>query len=307
LLPAYATLCNCCDGVGGYELSPVLMVRGCNFMSLSSAFRRGSPLVLVGAGKMGGALLRGWLDNRLDPRAAIVVDPSPPADSLDFLVKAGIAVEAAMPKSVTAGVVVVAVKPQIMADVLPNLRSLVGPGTIVLSIAAGKTLANLEAGLGRAAIVRSIPNTPAQVGRGMTVAIANERVDAAGKALAATLLEAVGEVVWVDDEALIDAATAVSGSGPAYVFLLAECLAEAAVAVGFAPDAAARLARATVAGAGELLFRSDLPPEQLRKNVTSPNGTTAAALAILMADDGLARLMKQAVAAARKRSEELSG
>ena len=189
--------------------------------------------------------------------------------------------------------IVVAVKPQIIAGVLPDLRRMIGPGTVVLSIAAGATLAGLEAGLGPAAIVRSMPNTPAQVGRGITAAIANPRVDAAGKALVTTLLEAVGDVAWVDDEALIDAATAVSGSGPAYVFLLAECLAEAAVAEGLPPDLAALLARATVTGAGELLQRSELAPAELRKNVTSPNGTTAAALAILMGDDGLAPLMRQ--------------
>jgi pyrroline-5-carboxylate reductase len=190
---------------------------------------------------------------------------------------------------------------------LPGLRPLIGKDTVALSIAAGTTLASLEAGLGKIGIVRSIPNTPAQVGRGITAAVANPRVTAGARALVTVLLEAVGEVVWVADEALIDAVTAVSGSGPAYVFLLAECLAEAAVALGLAPDVAAKLARATVTGAGELLHRSELSPAELRKNVTSPNGTTAAALAILMGEDGLAPLMTRAVAAARKRSEELSG
>jgi pyrroline-5-carboxylate reductase len=273
-------------------------------VSLAS-FSPSKPLALIGAGKMGGALLAGWLDRALDPGAVVVVDPSPPEDSKAVLAKAGIAVAPTPPK-VIARVVVVAVKPQIIAGVLPDLRRMIGPSTIVLSIAAGATLANLEAGLGAAAIVRSIPNTPAQVGRGATAAIANARVDADGKALITALLDAVGVVAWVDDEALIDVATAVSGSGPAYVFLLAECLAEAAIAEGLAPDLAARLARATVSGAGELLERSDLPPAQLRKNVTSPNGTTAAALAILMGEGGLAPLMRQAVAAARRRSRELS-
>jgi len=268
-------------------------------------FSPSQPLALIGAGKMGGALLAGWLDRGLDPGAVVVVDPSPPEDSKAVLAKAGIAVAPTPPK-VIARVVVVAVKPQIIAGVLPDLRRMICPSTIVLSIAAGATLANLEAGLGAAAIVRSIPNTPAQVGRGATAAIANARVDADGKALVTALLDAVGVVAWVDDEALIDVATAVSGSGPAYVFLLAECLAEAAIAEGLAPDLAARLARATVSGAGELLERSDLPPAQLRKNVTSPNGTTAAALAILMGEGGLAPLMRQAVAAARRRSRELS-
>jgi pyrroline-5-carboxylate reductase len=272
-----------------------------------STFTPSSPLVLVGAGKMGGALLSGWLDRGLDPKAVVVVDPSPPADTAVILERAGIVAHAAPPSGVTAGVIVVAVKPQIIAGVLPALRAMIGPGTVSLSIAAGATLANLEAGLGPVAIVRSIPNTPAMVGRGITGAIANARVGNAGKAAIEALLRAAGDVAWVDEEGLIDAVTAVSGSGPAYVFLLAEVLAEAAEATGLPPDLAARLARATVTGAGELLHQSDLPPAQLRKNVTSPNGTTAAALAVLMGEGGMAPLMVRAVAAARKRSEELSG
>ena len=276
-------------------------------MSLASAFSAKSPLVLVGAGKMGSALLRGWLDKRLDRKAVVVIDPAPPGDSAAFLAAAGIRETPVPPKGMKAKVIVLAVKPQIIGDVLPGLRGLVGKGTVTLSIAAGTTLANLAAGVGESAIVRSIPNTPAQVGRGITAAIANDKVGKSGKALVTRLLEAVGEVVWVDDEALIDAVTAVSGSGPAYVFLLAECLAEAAVAAGLDKESAAKLARATVTGAGELLYRSDLPAEQLRKNVTSPKGTTEAALKVLMAKNGLASLMKKAVAAARKRSRQLSG
>ena len=212
-----------------------------------------------------------------------------------------------MPGDLQARVVVIAVKPQIIAGILPGLRPLFGPGTIALSIAAGTTLANLAAGLGPVAIVRTMPNTPAQVGRGITAAVANGRVTEAGAELVAALLEAVGDLIWVEDETLIDSVTAVSGSGPAYVFLFAECLADAAIAAGLSPEHAGRLARATIVGAGELLRRSDLSAEQLRKNVTSPNGTTAAALAVLMAEDGLAPLVKKAVAAARKRSEELVG
>ena len=276
-------------------------------MSISSAFSPKSPLVLVGAGKMGAALLKGWLDGGLDRAAVVVVDPAPPADSAAFLAAAGIRERSAPPAGVKAKVIVVAVKPQIVATVLPGLRPLTGRGTVTLSIAAGATLANLAAGIGDGAIVRSIPNTPAQVGRGITAAIANERVTKAGRALVTDLLEAVGEVVWVDDEDLINAVTAVSGSGPAYVFLLAECLAEAAVAAGLDAESATKLARATVTGAGELLYRSELPPDQLRKNVTSPKGTTEAALKVLMARNGLAPLMKKAVAAAKKRSRELSG
>ena len=272
-----------------------------------STFTAQSPLVLVGAGKMGGALLKGWLDRGLDRAAVVVIDPSPPADTADFLAAAGIGVRAAPPAGITARVIVVAVKPQIVADVLPGLRGLIGNGTIAVSIAAGTTLATLARGLGDAAIVRAMPNTPAAVGRGITAAVANARVGAEGRALTTALLEAVGEVVWVDDEVLMDAVTAVSGSGPAYVFLLAECLAEAAVAAGLDGAIAERLARATVAGAGELLCQSDLTAAELRRNVTSPNGTTAAALQVLMAADGLGPLLTKAVAAARKRSQGLSG
>ena len=276
-------------------------------MPLSSAFSPKSPLVLVGAGKMGAALLKGWLDGGLDRKAVVVVDPAPPADSAAFLAAAGIRETPLPPEGIKAKVIVVAVKPQIIGTILPRLRGLVGRSTVTLSIAAGTTLANLAAGIGDGAIVRSIPNTPAQVGRGITAAIANDRVAKAGRALVTSLLEAVGEVVWVTDEDLINAVTAVSGSGPAYVFLLAECLAEAAVAAGLDADSAAKLARATITGAGELLYRSDLPAEQLRKNVTSPKGTTEAALKVLMAKNGLAPLMKKAIAAAKKRSRELSG
>ena len=276
-------------------------------MSLGTSFSPQSPLVLVGAGKMGAALLKGWLDRGLDPKAVVVIDPSPPPDSAALLSAAKIRARATPPSGVSARVIVLAVKPQIIADVMPGLRAMIGRGTTALSIAAGTTLANLARGLGDAAIVRSIPNTPAQVGRGITAAIANDRVGKAGRALVTRLLEAVGEVVWVGDEGLIDSVTAVSGSGPAYVFLLAECLAEAAAAVGLDAESAQRLARATVTGAGELLYRSDLPPDQLRRNVTSPKGTTEAALNVLMAPKGMAALMKKAVAAARKRSRELSG
>jgi pyrroline-5-carboxylate reductase len=236
-----------------------------------------------------------------------VVDPAPPADTRALLESFGIGATGTPPAGATAHVLLLAVKPQIIAGVLPDVRKLIGAGTVTVSIAAGTTLAALEAGLGRHAIVRTMPNTPAQVGRGITAAAANGDVAAEGRELVTQLLEAVGEVVWVDDEAAIDAVTAVSGSGPAYVFLLAECLAEAGVAAGLPADVAARLARATVTGAGELLYLSDLSPDQLRKNVTSPNGTTAAALAILIAEDGLAPLMKRAVAAAKKRSIELAG
>jgi pyrroline-5-carboxylate reductase len=271
-----------------------------------STFTATRPLVLVGAGKMGGALLAGWLDRGLRPGAALVVDPAPPAESAAFLAAKKIATHATPPSRVKAGLIVVAVKPQVIADILPGLRSLVGPGTIVLSVAAGTTLKNLKVGLGDCAIVRTIPNTPAQVGRGVTVAIANALVDDAGRALVTELLQSVGRVIWVEKEGLIDSATAVSGSGPAYVFHMVEALAAAAVSVGFDKASAETLARATVEGAGELLYRSDLSAEVLRQNVTSPKGTTAAALKVLMGRGGLTPLMKKAVAAARKRSRELA-
>jgi pyrroline-5-carboxylate reductase len=204
-------------------------------------------------------------------------------------------------------IVVLAVKPQIMNDVLPKLAPLIQSSTVVLSIAAGRTLANLASHLpDGTAVVRAMPNTPAAVGRGITVACANAAVSRDQVLQCTMLLEAVGEVVFLDDEALLDAATPVSGSGPAYVFLLAECLAEAGEEAGLPPELAARLARETVAGAGELLHRSDLTPAELRTNVTSPKGVTAEALKVLMAKDGFADLLKRAVKKAAKRSRELS-
>ena len=206
-------------------------------------------------------------------------------------------------------VILMAVKPQIMDDVFPAVAPLAGPDTVTLSIAAGKTIAGFEKHLapGRA-VVRTIPNTPAAVGRGITVCVGNAHATAKQRDVCTQLLTAIGEVGWVDNEDLIDVATAVSGSGPAYVFLLAECLAQAGIAQGLDDALAARLAEATVAGSGELMRQSDLPPSTLRENVTSPNGTTYAALQVLMADrDGLGQLLHQAVDAATKRSRELAG
>ncbi len=271
-----------------------------------ASIRPESPLVLVGAGKMGGAMLAGWLAAGLDPKAVVAIDPAPPPDTAALLAAAGIATRADVPL-VAARVIVVAVKPQMMAAVLPALAAMAGPGTIVLSIAAGKTIATFTAVFGDVAVVRAMPNTPAQVGRGITAAVGSPRVTAPDRALVTALLEAVGAVAWLDDEGLIDAVTAISGSGPAYVFHFVECLAEAGERLGLSPELAARFARATVEGAGELLHRSDLAPAELRKNVTSPGGTTAAALAVLAAEDGLVPLIVRAAAAAKRRSEELSG
>jgi len=273
----------------------------------------GVSLVLVGCGKMGGALLRGWCapgrdDSAagLDPAGVLVVDPQ--ADPADL--PAGVTVlrdATALPADLRPDAVVLAVKPQMMDAVLPAYARFAGTGTF-LSIAAGRTIGYFETHLGAgAAIVRSMPNTPAAIGRGITVAVANARVDAAGRALCDRLLQAAGAVAWVEDEGLLDAVTAVSGSGPAYVFLLVECLAAAGAAAGLPADLAMTLARATVSGAGELMHRSPEPADQLRRNVTSPNGTTQAALEVLMASPGLAGLMDQAVAAATRRSRELAG
>lgn len=275
-------------------------------MSLASAFSSSRPLVLVGAGKMGSAMLKGWLDSGLQSGAVVVIDPKPPADSAAMLAAAGIEPVAAAPEGVSAGVIIVAVKPQIIGDVLPGLRALVGEGTIVVSIAAGATLQNLRKGIGSAAIVRAMPNTPAQVGRGITVAIGNTKVKRDARTLVDRLLSAVGDVIWVKQEEMIDSATAVSGSGPAYVFHMVEALAAAAMHVGFDEKAARQLARATVTGAAELLHQSELDAGTLRQNVTSPKGTTEAALKILMGKDGLSPLMKKAVSAARRRSRQLA-
>jgi pyrroline-5-carboxylate reductase len=259
-------------------------------------------IVLAGAGKMGGAMLAGWLAGGLDPHRVVVLEPMP-APEISALAAQGVRLN---PKDAgTADTLVIAVKPQMFRDAGQALRSLVGPGTLVVSIMAGTTIASLQAVCG-GAVVRAMPNTPAAIGRGITVAVAAGTVSAAQRATADALLKATGAVEWVDDEALMDAVTAVSGSGPAYVFLLAEELARAGVAAGLPEELAARLARATVAGSGELLHRSDLPAATLRQNVTSPGGTTAAALDVLMGHEGLQRLMIRAVAAATARSKELA-
>lgn len=267
------------------------------------------PLLLVGAGKMGGALLSGWLDRGLEPSSVIVQDPGPPPEVAKVFAQSGVRVDASISElSRPPSVIVMAVKPQVMDAVFAPLVPHVGPHTLVLSIAAGRSIASFEKYLTKgAAIVRAMPNTPASIGRGITVCCANANVMAGQKALCDDLLSAVGEVAWVDDEQLIDPVTAVSGSGPAYVFLLAECLAQAGVAAGLEVTLAKRLARATISGAGELLHRSDLDPAELRRNVTSPGGTTAAALAVLMGENGLEALMTKAVAAATKRGRELGG
>ena len=259
-------------------------------------------LVLAGAGKMGGAMLTGWLAGGLDPKRAVVVEPFP-SDEIKALAGKGIRLN---PKDAgTAETLVMAVKPQMFREAGPALRSYVGPSTLVVSIMAGTPIAALEEVCG-GLVVRAMPNTPAAIGRGITVAVPAKKVSAAQRATADALLRATGSVEWVDDEKLMDAVTAVSGSGPAYVFLLAEELARAGVEAGLPAELATKLARETVAGSGELLHRSDLPAATLRQNVTSPGGTTAAALEVLMGKDGMAQLMIRAIAAATKRSIELA-
>lgn len=266
------------------------------------------PLVLVGAGNMGGALLKGWLDRGLSPSNVVIQDPAPPPAMTALLSAHKLrSVERVAPLATPPSVILLAVKPQIMDAVVPTVAHLRGPQTVVLSVAAGRTIASLAQHFpAGTAIVRTIPNTPSSVGRGMTVAVASASVTKAQRQLCQDLLEAVGCVGWVEDERLIDSATAVSGSGPAYVFLLAECLEAAARSVGLPPDLARQLARETVSGAGELLRQSNLDSAVLRQNVTSPKGTTAAALEVLMAEGALPAIMEQAVKAARDRAEELA-
>ena len=265
-----------------------------------------TPLVLVGAGNMGGAMLNGWLDAGTDPASIVVIDPKPSDAMAARLSSAGVRCESSAPEGMTAGILMLAVKPQVMDAVTDGVTGLVGPGTVSLSVAAGKTLVYFEERLG-GAVVRSIPNTPAMVGRGITGAVANAAVSAEARNEIEKLLSVCGPVEWVEDEALIDAITAVSGSGPAYVFYLVECMAEAGRKCGLPADLAMRLARATVTGAGELMHQSPDGAAKLRQNVTSPNGTTAAALAVLMGEDGIQPLFDAALKAAADRSRELAG
>lgn len=264
-------------------------------------------IILVGCGKMGGAMLKGWLARGIVGHAT-VVEPGPGA--ANFAGRPAVALHAdvkTLAADLEPDVVVFAVKPQMMNAVAPQYRRFAEAGAVILSIAAGKTIGYFERQLGSdAAIVRAMPNTPAAVGRGITVSCANARVTHAQRGVCDGLLAAVGEIGWVEDEALIDAVTAVSGSGPAYVFLLIECMAEAGIAAGLPAELAMRLARATVTGSGELARLSSEPPAVLRQNVTSPGGTTRAALDVLMAPGGLAALMTKAIAAAAARSRELA-
>lgn len=269
-----------------------------------------ASLLLAGCGKMGGAMLAGWLEGEYAARDVTVVEP------FEETAKAlrqehgvfTVAKPDALPSSASPDVIVFAVKPQMMNDVAPGYARFAGTGCVFLSIAAGKTIDYFESKLGsEAAIVRSMPNTPAAVGRGMTVACGNPNVSNDQSALCRSLLATVGDVAWVKDEGLLDAVTAVSGSGPAYIFLLAECMAKAGIEAGLPKELAEQLARTTVAGAGELLRQSPEDAGILRQNVTSTGGTTAAALDVLMGKDGMQQLFVRAIGAATKRSRELAG
>jgi len=260
-------------------------------------------LALAGAGKMGGAMLRGWLDGGLDPAGVTVVEPNAAPDLTALQRQRGFALNPA--ERAAPDVLVLAVKPQALEAAAPTLQSLAGPQTLVVSIIAGKTIGELSARLPAAkAFVRVMPNTPAAVGRGAAAGAANGAVSALQRGWTERLMRAVGLYEWVGDEGLIDAVTALSGSGPAYVFALVEAMAKAGEAVGLPADLSMRLARATVEGAGELMHREpEIPAATLRQNVTSPGGTTAAALGVLQG--GLDALMTRAVTAARDRAREL--
>ncbi|MGV8938872.1 MAG: pyrroline-5-carboxylate reductase [Allorhizobium sp.] len=263
-------------------------------------------IVLVGAGNMGGAMLSGWLKNGVPGSSVLVVDPGPSDAMMTMISEAGAAHVTTAPAGTTAGILFLALKPQVMNAVLPPLKALVGRDTVVVSVAAGKTLAFMEEHLGDVAMVRAMPNTPAMIGRGITGAFANAKVTDVQRDAVQRLLKVSGPVEWVGSEADINAVTALSGSGPAYVFYLVECMAEAGRKAGLPADLAMRLARETVAGAGELLHRSPDDAAILRRNVTSPGGTTAAALGVLMGEGAMQTLFDHAIEAARLRAEELA-
>ena len=259
-------------------------------------------LVLLGCGKMGSAMLAGWLARGLPATSVWVVDPNPS----EWLIAQGVHLNVALPEA--PAIVLVAVKPQMMADALPTLRAMGGGSTLFVSVAAGITIATFEDILGVGTpIVRSMPNTPAAISQGITAIVANDIAGAAALDEAETLLSAVGQVVRLQSEAQIDAVTGVSGSGPAYVFHMIETMAAAGVDQGLPADMAMQLAKATVAGAGALALQADEDPAQLRVNVTSPNGTTQAALDVLMDEvSGFPALLPRAVKAATDRSKELA-
>lgn len=266
------------------------------------------PILLVGAGRMGTALLAGWLAHGQGPVIAVEPDPSPVLKTLASKKRVRLIRDLSRVPPGPVRACVVALKPQVLKTRATVLSPIARSGTPMISIAAGTTTASLKAVWGpKSRIVRAMPNTPGAIGHGIAGLYAARGASRADKVLAETLLAALGETVWVSDEALIDSITAVSGSGPAYVFLFVEALAKAAETEGLPRKVAERLARATLSGSGALLDADASDPSELRRAVTSPGGTTEAALKVLMADDGLAALLARAVRAARKRAEELSG
>lgn len=269
-------------------------------MDMNEVAARG--LVLLGCGKMGSAMLAGWLRNGLPPDSVWVIDPNPSA----WLKEQGVSIGGDLPQN--PAIAIIAVKPQMMASALPDVEMLGNGETLVISIAAGTPIKTFERVLGaQTPIIRAMPNTPAAIGRGITALIGNAKTSPDDMDLAEALLWSIGQTVRLDSEDQMDAVTAVSGSGPAYVFHLIETMAAAGVAEGLSPDLAMKLATATVGGAGELAEDADETPAQLRINVTSPNGTTQAALEVLMDEQaGFPALLKRAVAAAANRSRELA-
>ena len=272
--------------------------------SASALQKINGTIVLAGAGKMGGAMLSGWLAQGLAAKRVVVIEPQP-SDDIRALQAKGVRLNPPPQDVGEVAALVIALKPQAFREAGPGLKPFAGPATLVVSIMAGTTIAGVTEVCG-GCVVRAMPNTPAAIGRGITVAVAANNVAPAQRDIADSLLRATGSVEWVEDEAVMDAVTAVSGSGPAYVFLLAEELARAGVEAGLPEELATKLARETIAGSGELLHRSDAPSATLRQNVTSPGGTTAAALEVLMGEGGMQSLLTRAVAAATKRSKELA-
>jgi len=271
---------------------------------VSASLRTIGPVMLVGAGKMGLALAQGWLDGGLPPTNLLLVDPHPAPAALELAEDYGLVVNSEA-SGIQPNVLVLAVKPQIIDAVMASLAPVIGSHTLALSIAAGIDIARLSRGLGMGRVVRTMPNTPAQIGKGITGAVAAPEVGSADRAVAEVLLKAAGPLVWLDAENQLDAVTAVSGSGPAYVFHLVEALAEAGKRQGLPDAIAEQLARQTVIGSAALLEADPSSPAVLRENVTSPNGTTAAGLAVLMGQGGLGELIGRTVEAAHRRSEEL--
>lgn len=264
------------------------------------------PVMLVGAGNMGGAMMRGWLESGMDAGSIAAIDPSPSPAMAEMMNESGVSCYPSVPGGVTASALFIAIKPQMMGEVLATLKPLLGADTVCISIAAGTPVSTLSRYLGDVAIVRAMPNTPAMIGRGITAAVPNAHVSRKQRDYAHRLMAVSGPVEWVDSEDQIDAVTALSGSGPAYVFYLAECMAQAGRKAGLDADLAMRLARATVSGAGELMHRSDADAATLRKNVTSPGGTTAAALDVLMREGIMQKIFDEAIAAAQMRARELA-